>query len=61
MQDPELLISEFLKNGKKQGLDEELLRQVLQHLIANQFYPAGEREHIRTELLRLLKKHTKGD
>tara|TARA_B110001452_G_scaffold219197_1_gene191166 strand:+ start:758 stop:943 length:186 start_codon:yes stop_codon:yes gene_type:complete len=61
MQDPELLLSEFLKNGKKQGLDESLLREVLDHLMANQFYPAGERGNIRSELLRILKTHLKGD
>jgi hypothetical protein len=61
MQDPDLLVSEFLKNGKTQGLEEKLLLEVLQHLMANQFFPAGERTNIRLELHRILKKYVNGD
>lgn len=61
MPDDDLLIAEFLKQGKKQGLDEKLLREVLAHLLVNQFHPAGEREHIRSQLQRIIKQHSKGD
>jgi len=61
MADDELLVSEFIKHGKKQGLSEALLRDVLDHLLANQFYPAGERHNIRNQLQRVIKQHSKGD
>ncbi len=61
MSEAELLVNEFLMHGKKQGLDEKLLQKVIQHLLDNQFYPAGEREHIRIQLQKLIKNHLKGD
>ena len=61
MSEAELLVNEFLMHGKKQGLDEKLLQKVIQHLLDNQFYPAGEREQIRIQLQKLIKNHLKGD
>ena len=61
MSDAELLVKEFLMHGKKQGLDEELLHDVIQHLLKNQFLPAGEREHVRIQLQKLIKNHLNGD
>jgi len=57
MADDELLTSEFIRHGKKQGLSEALLRDVLDHLLKNQFYPAGERASIRADLQRIIKLH----
>lgn len=61
MSDAELLVNEFLIHGKKQGLDEKLLHNVIKHLLNNQFFPAGEREHVRIQLQKLIKNHLKGD
>ena len=55
MEDADLLREEFLRHGRKQGLPDEFLLKVLDLLLRNQFYPAGERDHIRQELLRLVK------
>jgi hypothetical protein len=61
MSDAELLVNEFLIHGEKQGLDEKLLHDVIQHLLKNQFLPAGEREHVRIQLQKLIKNHLNGD
>ena len=55
MDDTDLLREEFLRHGRKQGLPDEFLLTVLDFLLRNQFYPAGERDHIRQELMRLVK------
>jgi hypothetical protein len=55
MDEADLLREEFLRHGRKQGLPDEFLMKVLDFLLRNQFYPAGERDHIRQELLRLVK------
>lgn len=55
MDDADLLREEFLRHGRKQGLPDEFLLKVLDFLLRNQFYPAGERDHIRQELMRLVK------
>jgi hypothetical protein len=60
MEDTDLLREEFLRHGRKQGLSDEFLLKVLNFLLRNQFYPAGERDHIRQELMRLIKEQ-KGD
>ena len=60
MDDTDLLREEFLRHGKKQGLPDEFLLKVLDFLLRNQFYPAGERDHIRHELMRLVKEQ-RGD
>ena len=60
MDDTDLLREEFLRHGRKQGLPDEFLLKVLDFLLRNQFYPAGERDHIRQELMRLVKEQ-RGD
>jgi len=60
MEDADLLREEFLRHGRKQGLPDEFLLKVLDFLLRNQFYPAGERDHIRQELMRLVKEQ-RGD
>jgi len=60
MEDAHLLREEFLRHGRKQGLPDEFLLKVLDFLLRNQFYPAGERDHIRQELMRLVKEQ-RGD
>ena len=55
MESFDLLRKEFLKQGKKNGLAPELLEEVLDFLQANRNYAAGDREHIRRDLLKLLK------
>jgi len=61
MVDPELLKEEFLRHGRKQGLSEDFLVKVLDYLLKNQFYPAGERDPIQQELLRMIKQQIRGD
>jgi len=56
-QDP-LLLSEFLKHGKKQGLEENLLREVFEFLFKNQYVMAGDRDHVRAQLLKLIRAET---
>ena len=60
MEDADLLREEFLRHGRKQGLPDEFLVKILDFLLRNQFYPAGERDHIRQELMRLVKEQ-RGD
>ena len=55
MADNDFLLIEFLKHGTKQGLSEQLLRELFTHLSNNQFLPAGEREHVRSELQRIIR------
>tara|TARA_B100000767_G_C19758829_1_gene534211 strand:- start:512 stop:700 length:189 start_codon:yes stop_codon:yes gene_type:complete len=55
MENFDLLREEFLKHGKKNGLTPELLEDVLLFLQTNRNYSAGDREHIRRDLLKLLK------
>ena len=57
MPDNDMLLTEFLKNGKKHGLSEDLLKEIYVHLSKNQFLPAGEREHVRSALHSLIRKH----
>jgi hypothetical protein len=51
----DLLKQEFLIHGVKNGLAPELLEEVLHFLQTNRNYAAGDREHIRRDLLKLLK------
>lgn len=55
MAEDDMLISEFLLNGKKNGLNEDLLREVFEYLNSNRFLPAGEREHVRSQLLKIIR------
>lgn len=57
MDDAELLREEFFRHGRAQGLPDELLESVLAFLLRNQFYPAGERNHVKQHLLKLIKSH----
>ena len=57
MEDEVLLRSEFLKNGKKHGLDENLLMEVLEFLQSYQNVPAGERGTIRASLAKIIKSY----
>ena len=59
--DSELLKEEFLRHGRKQGLSDDFLEKVLDYLLKNQFYPSGERDPIRQELLRMITQQIRGD
>ncbi|MEK9731379.1 MAG: hypothetical protein VW230_06440 [Candidatus Poseidoniales archaeon] len=61
MDDAELLREVFLRHGRAQGLPDELLEAVLAFLLRNQFYPAGERNHVKQYLLKLIKSHLEVD
>ena len=60
MANPDLLLDELIKNGKKQGLSEDFLKKIYMHLSKNQFLPAGEREHVRSDLQSLIRKSLEG-
>ena len=60
MANPDLLLDELIKNGKKQGLSEDFLKKIYIHLSKNQFLPAGEREHVRSDLQSLIRKSLEG-
>lgn len=55
MPDNDLLLDTFLKEGKKQKLDEDLLREIFTHMHNYQFVPSGERDGIRAELQKIIK------
>ena len=57
MADHDLLLKTFLNEGKKNNLDEDLLRSVFVHLHDYQFVPMGDRNGIRAELQKIIKKH----
>lgn len=61
MSDTNLLLSEFLSNGRKLGLDENLLKKVFEYLDKHRFVPPGDREHIRAGLEHLLRKQLEGE
>jgi len=58
MERDSLLLTEFLKHGKKQGLEENFLREVFDFLVKNQYVMAGDRDHVRAQLLKLIKAQT---
>ena len=58
MEQDSLLLTEFLKHGKKQGLEENFLREVFDFLFKNQYVMAGDRDHVRAQLLKLIKAQT---
>jgi len=47
----------FLKLGKDKGLNEDLLVDVLDHFVKNQYLSQGDRTHVKNELRRILEKH----
>jgi hypothetical protein len=57
MTDHDLLLKTFLDEGKKNNLDESLLRLVFVHLHDYQFVPMGDRDSIRAELQKIIKRH----
>jgi hypothetical protein len=58
MDQDSLLLTEFLKHGKKQGLEERFLREVFDFLFKNQYVRSGDRDHVRAQLLKLIKAET---
>jgi len=58
MEQDSLLLTEFLKHGKKQGLEEDFLREVFDFLFKNQYTMAGDRDHVRAQLLKLIRAQT---
>ena len=58
MEQDSLLLTEFLKHGKKQGLEENFLREVFDFLFKNQYVMAGDRDHVRAQLLKLIRAET---
>jgi len=58
MEKDSLLLSEFLKHGKEQGLGEHFLREVFDFLFKNQYVMAGDRDHVRAQLLKLIRSET---
>ena len=61
MDDDDLLTSLFLKQGIRQGLDEQLLKEILAVLVRDQFIPQGKRSTVQAELERLVKRYLQED
>lgn len=47
----------FLSLGKKNGVHEELLEEVLDILVKNQFFGKGDRAHIQAQLRHLIRSY----
>ena len=45
----------FVDLGRKNGLDEKLLNEVFNLLMKNQYIPKGNRNHVQSQLRRILK------
>ena len=60
MSDSDLLEEVFLKMGEKQGLDEQLLRDILAILDRDKFVPSGQRSHTRADLEKVVRSFVKG-
>ena len=54
---PDNLKKIFLRLGKEKGLDEPLLKEVLDHLVKSQYLAKGDRTHVTGQLRRILEKH----
>ena len=61
MASDDLLRSLFFSIGEKRGLSPEILSEVFDFLVENQFVPAGERSHIRHGLENMIKRNVKGE
>ena len=61
MGDDDLLTSLFVQQGKRQGLDENLLKEILAVLVRDQFIPQGKRTTVQAELERLVKRYLQED
>ena len=57
----DLLRDLFFSIGEKRGLSPEILAEVFDFLMENQFVPAGDRSHIRRSLEVMIKRSVKGD
>ena len=57
MDDDDLLTSLFVQQGIRQGLDEQLLKEILAVLVRDQFIPQGKRSTVQAELERLVKRY----
>jgi len=51
------LTETFLSIGKKRGVSEDLLLEVLDLLTENQYLAKGDRIHVRTQLKRMIQMH----
>jgi hypothetical protein len=51
------LTKTFLSIGKKRGVSEDLLLDVLDLLMKNQYLAKGDRIHVRTQLKRMIQMH----
>lgn len=60
MSDSDLLTKVFLKMGETQGLDEQLLRDLLAILDRDKFVPSGQRNHTRADLEKVVRRFVKG-
>lgn len=58
--DADLLLEVFLSEGKKAGLDPDILATVFDFLNDQRFISEGRRGHVRAELARLIKEHAEG-
>ncbi len=56
MPDQDLLLTTFLKEGKKQGLSASFLTEIFDELKRSQFIPAGDREMVRVRLAKIIQK-----
>ena len=56
----DLLLDTFLAEGEKANLDPDLLATIFDFLHDQRFVSAGGREHVRAELLRLIREQTRG-
>ena len=53
---PDGLKELFFELGKKKGLSEDLLSEVLIYFVKNQYVKQGDRDHIRNSLRRLIER-----
>ena len=61
MSDDDLLGSLFVQQGMRQGLEEQLLKEILTVLVRDQFIPQGKRSTVQAELERLVKRYLQED
>ena len=54
---PDDLKKIFLRLGKEKGLDDSLLKEVLDHLVKSQYLAKGDRTHVTVQLRKILEKY----
>ena len=54
---PDDLKEIFLRLGRKKGLDDSLLKEVLDHLVRSQYLAKGDRTHVTVQLRKILEKY----